>query len=326
VFYVEMQKEADGHRKSVWPAVAWSFGFAFLLGLFATIFFTTSPGDNNYSNETLVPGPVDSAQHLDCRMRSTTHSVIYLCSWLSVPLLVVSLAVDPQHGWKLWRELEKAWLVGRKEERYLSADDFHSPWSYARYMHTVCHTGMQVRALRTVGSTVTGIGQIAKDDEGVITQVYRHTCVCDWRHQCYNSGRRWIEWQDIEILTPYPVSRSGNDLLQGDFVVGSSMSSIEASAIAVPGAVINGAADSPEQHLHDHQLATGTTLAFIRLMDQKHGDQEWDPLAGHRYDSSVHRAVTTIVSPAPPAKWNVKSNADDGNDDEASVDRDSHEL
>ena len=111
---------------------------------------------------------------------------------------------------------------------------------------------------------------------------------------------------------------------QGDSLGG--MSSIEASA--VPGAVADGddAADSPEQHLHDHQLATGTALAFIRLMDQKHGGREWDPLAGHRYDSSVHRAVTAIVSPAPLAKRNVISSADDGNDDEAPVDRDSHEL
>lgn len=208
VFYVEMQKEADGHRKSVWPAVRWAFGFGLLLALLSALFFQSSPSDNNFFNVTLAPAPVGSPQHLDCRLRNTTHSVIYFCSWLSVPLLLVSLVADPQHGWRLWRELAEARLKGSKEERYLSADEFSSSWSYARYMHAVCHVGMRVRAIRTVGSNVGGPKQIAIHDEGVITRVDRHTCVCDWKQQCYESGRRWIEWQDIEVLSPYPTGTS----------------------------------------------------------------------------------------------------------------------
>ena len=209
VFYVEMHKEADGHRQSVWPAIRWAFGFGVLLALLSVLFFQSSPSDNNFLNVTLAPGPVESPQHFDCQVRNTTHSVIYLCSWLSVPLLLVSLVADPQHGWRLWRELAEARMKGRKEERYLSADEFSSSWSYGRYMHAVCNIGMRVRALRTVGSNVGGPKQIAMHDEGVITRMDRHTCVCNWKQQCYDSGRRWIGWQDIEVLSPYPTSQAG---------------------------------------------------------------------------------------------------------------------
>jgi hypothetical protein len=308
IFYVEMQKESDGQRKSVWPAVAWGTGFVLMLWLFSFIFFNAAPMDNNYLNTTAIPGPAGSAQNFDCQARSNSHSLIYICSWLSIPLMLLSLAVDPQHGWKLWRELEQAWIKQQKEQRYLDADEFSSPWFYARYMHTVCHIGMRVRAKKTVGSTVTGSGQIVKDDEGVVTRIYRNTCVCDWRHQCFSTGRRWVQWEDLEILTPFPTAEAPA-LLQGDFVAGPLRDHDGMGAGGAGGAgggtpakgaagEGGGAPASPvEAAAHDQQLAAGTALAFIRVMDQKHAGRKWDPLAGNRYDASVHRAVTSMVSP-----------------------------
>ena len=52
IFYIEMQKEPDGQRPSIWPAVVWGVSFAILMALLSALFFGANALDNNYANST----------------------------------------------------------------------------------------------------------------------------------------------------------------------------------------------------------------------------------------------------------------------------------